>query len=277
MAKIKFGTNAHTLDMYIRNMTDIFPARSYNWARDNHDNPRMTSQFYEESKDSWNMLLLLLPGVPTIYYGDELAMLDSNVRQDQEQDPQKKGSFRDKPRDGCRAPMLWDDTKNAGFTTAKKPWLPVHPNYYHTNVEAQRRDPDSHLNIFKRLVDLRRTPVYLHGDLQTFVPKEWVYMFTRSTKTETIAVLMNLGSETEEICARHSATHLPETMFVHTSSVNSRLKIGDKVKTTDVDETKCISMRPQSGLVLSTTSSDGVKISCSAIVLILVASFKVIL
>lgn len=66
-----------------------------------------------------------------------------------------------------------------GFTTAKNPWLPVHPNYWRTNVEAQRQDPNSHLNIYKRLVELRRMPVIRHGDLRTYVLEEMVFMFTR--------------------------------------------------------------------------------------------------
>ncbi|CAH0392996.1 unnamed protein product [Bemisia tabaci] len=113
-----------------------------------------------------------------------------------------------------------------GFTKAKKPWVPVNPNYYRMNVNAQRVNPNSHLNIFKRLVQLRRTPVIRYGDLQTFAPKEWIFMFTRSVETETVAVVMNIGSETEEVCAQNSATALPDTMFVYTSSMHSGFSVG---------------------------------------------------
>nr|XP_018895627.1 PREDICTED: maltase A1-like [Bemisia tabaci] len=123
------------------------------------------------------------------------------------------------------------------------------------NVNAQRVNPNSHLNIFKRLVQLRRTPVIRYGDLQTFAPKEWIFMFTRSVETETVAVVMNIGSETEEVCARNSATALPDTMFVYTSSMHSGFSVGSKVKISNSDGTDCVALRPFSTLVLSTNRS----------------------
>nr|XP_018917354.1 PREDICTED: probable maltase [Bemisia tabaci] len=142
--------NATTLDQYVHAEIDIYPKGSYNWVLDNHDNPRSSARFCEESMDSWNMLTLLMPGVASIYYGSELGMLDMNPRHDQRQDPLNGAGTRSDPRDSSRAPMLWDHTKNAGFTTADKPWLPVHPNYWRGNVKSQEQDPSSHLNIFKR-------------------------------------------------------------------------------------------------------------------------------
>ncbi|CAH0392755.1 unnamed protein product [Bemisia tabaci] len=280
LAWMDFEANAPELDIWIHNMTDVFPAPNYNWVLDNHDNNRVSSRYQPESVDAWNMLALLLPGVASIYYGSELGMQDIKPRKEQRQDPGNQGNGRTGTRDGPRGPMMWDDTRNAGFTTAKKPWLPVNPNYWETNVEAQRRDHGSHLNIYKRLVALRRTHVIRYGDLNTYVPKDWVYMFTRSIDTEKIAVLMNIGSETEEVCAKYSANHLPEIMYVHTSSINSGLGIGDKVKTFDSDESKCIRMRPFSGLVLSSIAQShnfASRSSYSIIILLLVTCFKILI
>ncbi|CAH0392591.1 unnamed protein product [Bemisia tabaci] len=256
MAWLDYDTTASQLNSYIHEMIESFPARSFNWARDNHDNPRVSTRYYPESVEAWNMLLLLMPGATCIYYGSELGMEDAHVRANQRKDLQNAGGDRTETRDGCRSPMLWDNTRNAGFTTAKNPWLPVHPNYWRTNVEAQRQDPNSHLNIYKRLVELRRMPVIRHGDLRTYVLEEMVFMFTRSFKSDTVAVLMNLGSETEKICVQDSASLLPDTMFVHTRSPNSGMNVGEEVKIRDAGKTECIYMRPQSGLVLSTFLSD---------------------
>lgn len=71
-----------------------------------------------------------------------------------------------------------------GFTSGRDTWLPVHPNYWLKNVRTQEQDPKSHLNIFKRLVALRKSPVITHGDFETYAPKTWVYMITRYESEE---------------------------------------------------------------------------------------------
>src|SRR6218665_175175 len=40
-------------------------------------------------------------------------------------------------RDMCREPMQWTDGPNAGFSSALKTWLPVHPDYKTRNVEVR--------------------------------------------------------------------------------------------------------------------------------------------
>ncbi|CAH0392994.1 unnamed protein product [Bemisia tabaci] len=252
-----YQINASRLNDIVHEMIDNFPQGHYNWVLDNHDNPRISTRYNPESVDSYNIFTLLLPGVASVYFGSELGMEDSKVRSDQGRDPNNAASSDpSQSRDGPR-----------GFTTAKKPWLPVNPNYYRKNAKTQQENPNSHLNIFKRIVKLRKTPVIQHGDFQTFVHKDWIYLFTRSYNSETIAVVMNLGSETEDVCPKTSAAKLPETMFVHTSSIHSGLKIGSKVKTLSADETDCVQLRPFATVVLST--SDAVLTSFSVFTLLL--------
>ena len=65
-------------------------------------------------------------------------------------------------RDEVRTPMQWDGTKNAGFSSAEKTWLPVHENYDEINVETQRKDADSLLNTIRALMKIRRDEKAIH-------------------------------------------------------------------------------------------------------------------
>ncbi len=110
-------------------------------------------------------LLLTQRGTPFLYYGDEIGMRDLRLRRDQILDPpgRKYWPFYT-GRDGCRAPMQWDASPYAGFSSSK-PWLPVHPDYVHRNVETQRLDPRSLFNFTRALLRLRREhPALRRGD-----------------------------------------------------------------------------------------------------------------
>src|SRR5260370_32429952 len=65
--------------------------------------------------------------------------------------PQEKG------RDGERTPMQWDTSKDAGFSTSERPWLPVPPSAAEYNVKVESHDPNSILSFYKRLLALRRS------------------------------------------------------------------------------------------------------------------------
>lgn len=62
-----------------------------------------------------------------------------------------------KGRDNARWPMMWDNSRNAGFTLPEtKTWIRMNDEYADLNVQAQERDPDSVLNYFKQLTHIRR-------------------------------------------------------------------------------------------------------------------------
>lgn len=46
--------------------------------------------------------------------------------------------------------------KNAGFTTADKPWFYINENYKEINVEAAEKDENSILNYYRKLLKLRK-------------------------------------------------------------------------------------------------------------------------
>ena len=77
----------------------------------------------------------------------------------------------EKGRDGERTPMQWNASKDAGFSTAAATWLPVPPDYTTINVQAEEADPNSLLDWYKKLIELRRTnPALRDGEPQMLDP-----------------------------------------------------------------------------------------------------------
>jgi alpha-glucosidase len=117
------------------------------------------------------LLLLTLRGTPFLYYGEEIGMRDVRLRYRELRDPYTRRYW---PfavgRDPARTPMQWDGGPHAGFTTGR-PWLPVAPDCAARNVAEERRDPESLLALYRRLIHLRRaSPALTEGAYDDLVP-----------------------------------------------------------------------------------------------------------
>lgn len=89
----------------------------------------------------------------------------------------------------------------AGFTTNSKPWLPVNPNYWELNLQAQRKNFRSHYNVYRRLVQLRSHPTFQYGSLNIFTFGDWVLVFTRfETIGSIFTPIERLRSLTDFLC-----------------------------------------------------------------------------
>ncbi|HTO22309.1 MAG TPA: alpha-glucosidase, partial [Spirochaetia bacterium] len=148
----------------------------------NHDLPRAAGRYCEGEDDAQAKiamaLLLTLRGTPFLYYGEEIGMRDIRLRRREILDPPGRRYWPFyRGRDGCRAPMQWDGSANAGFSPAgfspagfsptgsARPWLPVHPDHERRNVESQSTDPGSLLSFTRALIALRRqAPALVSGD-----------------------------------------------------------------------------------------------------------------
>ena len=122
----------------------------------NHDTPRPARTLSVKELKLAYAFILTMPGVPFIYYGDEIGMKYLDVRS-------KEGGYH---RTGSRTPMQWDESKNCGFSDAdeKDLYLPVDHSPCAPNVKAQENDPDSLLNTVKQLTKLRHTYEDLQAD-----------------------------------------------------------------------------------------------------------------
>ncbi len=165
----------------------------------NHDVKRLASR-YGRGEDDERLkvaaaLLLTLRGTPFIYYGDEIGMRDISLPRGKILDPVGKRYWPFHPgRDGCRAPMQWDASVNAGFSLSE-PWLPLHPDYLARNAVAQQADPRSLFNFYRRLLQLRRElPALRRGMFQplTFEPQR-LLAYLRETSEQTVLVALNFG------------------------------------------------------------------------------------
>ena len=156
--------NARQIAAAIDQYEGALPAWAWpNWVLGNHDQPRITSRVGLQQARVAAMLLLTLRGTPTIYYGEEIAMRDVPIPFGEVQDPQGL-NMPDKnlSRDPARTPMQWDSGLYAGFAEVQ-PWLRLSNTYQRTNVQLQRGDPYSMLQLYKRLIELRQQEPALHS------------------------------------------------------------------------------------------------------------------
>jgi alpha-glucosidase len=176
----------------------------------NHDQRRSWDRYgdgahNDEIAKLMAVLLLATRGTPQMYYGEELGMRTTDpARIEDVHDPiGKLGWPKEKGRDGERTPMQWDASAEAGFTTAVKPWLPVPPSAAQYNVAAERRDPASIYNTYKRLLALRKSDQALRdGSYEAVnVTDPSVFAFLRRSSDETVLVALNMSS------AAHTVTY----------------------------------------------------------------------
>jgi maltose alpha-D-glucosyltransferase/alpha-amylase len=155
----------------------------------NHDTaPRLGNGRDAREVDVAMAFLLTMPGVPFIYYGDEIGMHSLNGL------PSKEGGY---GRTGARTPMQWDASINAGFSTApaEKLYLPIDPAADRPTVAAQLADPASSLNLTRTLIALRKAHPALgaSGDYETVLVAKngWPFVFRRAKDGEEILVALN--------------------------------------------------------------------------------------
>jgi maltose alpha-D-glucosyltransferase/alpha-amylase len=119
----------------------------------NHDTPRLSLNLSPEEAALFYAMLFTMPGLPFLYYGDEIGMRYLKL-------PSKEGGY---TRTGSRTPMQWNEGANKGFSQAEQLYLPVDQSPGAPSVEAQENDPRSLLNTVKALIRLRRAEPDLQG------------------------------------------------------------------------------------------------------------------
>jgi alpha-glucosidase len=189
--------SARSIEKIIADYEAALPKGAWpNWVLGNHDRPRVASRVGTEQARVAAMLLLTLRGTPTLYYGDEIGMRQVAIPPDQVQDPfEKNVPGIGVGRDGCRTPMQWDATENAGFSTAK-PWLPLADDFARENVANLEADSQSILGLYKALIGLRKqSPALRSGDYVPVAADGDLLLYRRWRDGATMTVVLNLGAE----------------------------------------------------------------------------------
>jgi alpha-glucosidase len=172
---------------------------------DNHDNIRSIDRYGDGVHDvaiakTVATMLLTTKSAAMTYYGAEIGMRTTPpTRKEDVKDPIGiTGWPKEKGRDGERTPMQWTPGFDAGFSTAKKTWLPIPPNFTTINVEDESKEPDSLLNWYKELIALRRTNPALHDGgfvmLDAGDPNVLAYLRTAPQGSAPVVVAINMSA-----------------------------------------------------------------------------------
>ena len=157
-----------------------FPPGQFATFLANHDQMRVVTYLADELERARvaATLLLTLPGVPFVYYGEELGMVGG------------------KPDRRIRTPMPWTPGPRAGFST-HRPWQKPQIGHETANVETESREPGSLLDLYRRLIRLRNArPSLAFGAYRPLdAGHPALFAFLRSAAAETTLVIVNLADE----------------------------------------------------------------------------------
>jgi alpha-amylase len=175
---VRTGSARKLFEPYLR-LQRAFPAERWSPFLRNHDQTRtLTELSGDVARNRVAVTLLLsLPGLPFVYYGEEIGMTGS------------------KPDPRLRTPMHWTRGPAAGFTRGAA-WEPLQPDSMTANVAAQDGDPSSLLNLHRRLIHLRGEHATLGtGELAPLVASsDAVAAYLRRDGDRAVLVVANLGT-----------------------------------------------------------------------------------
>lgn len=187
---------------------------------ENHDHPRIISRYGSEkyrveSGKSIANSYFLQQGTPFIYQGQEIGMTSINLPELEDyQDvfcinnfrtltslgmskAKAKERLKRTNRGNARTPVQWDNSENAGFSTAN-PWMPINPNYKSgVNVEEQINDENSILNHYKELIKFRKeNPIIKYGNYKEHNKlSKYLYVYERNYNGKRLLVICSYSEK----------------------------------------------------------------------------------
>ncbi|XP_017468120.1 PREDICTED: maltase A3-like [Rhagoletis zephyria] len=211
-------SNAYHYSELINKWLESMPAgRVANWVLGNHDQSRIGTRLGADRIDLINVMLKTLPGVSVTYQGEEIGMTDVWISWEETVDPQGCQSnpevYERLSRDPVRTPFQWNDGHKAGFTEGNASWLPLAEDYKLVNVKRERGIAYSHLNVYKRLQELRAQNTIREGETEVKAVNANVLGIKRYlTGERTFVVLLNLNDVFQTIDLNATFNDLPTVL-----------------------------------------------------------------
>ncbi len=175
--------NPSWLNTKLSEVLSSYPSQQFGIFLTNHDQNRIISELtYNLDKAKLAAsIYLTLPGIPYLYYGEEIAM---------------RGV---KPDEDLRRPMQWSPSRNAGFSSVT-PWYDPDYSFYEFNVESLKADPNSIWNHYQKLIKARKAnSALLQGD---YLPMQsqaaGIYAFVRIKESNALIVIHNLTGSNQK-------------------------------------------------------------------------------
>ncbi len=173
-------SNISSARLALNNAQQTLDTNQYGNFLTNHDQNRIFDELGNDINKTKvaASLYLTQPGVPFIYYGEEIAM---------------KGS---KPDQYIRTPMQWNTNNYAGFTTGS-PYIAVNSNFANYNVATLSTDSNSIFNLYRKLIRVRNNEEVLQlGSVKNVINNfAAVHSYQRTHNNQDLIVLVNTSGD----------------------------------------------------------------------------------
>lgn len=180
---VKTGSSAPYRDALAR-VQSFYPTNQFGVFLTNHDMTRVMTELKgdEGAARLAAAIYLLGPGVPFVYYGEELGLTG------------------DKPDPELRTPMPWDGGTFAGFSSVR-PWKAPAPGHAARSVAAQQADAGSLLHWYRTLIHTRtRSPALRSGGTRLLeMAPQGVIAILREAPGERVLVLVNCAAKPADV------------------------------------------------------------------------------
>ena len=192
--------NANGLRNKINEINSTYEAGQFGSFITNHDQDRSFSQFGQNTSKAKlaASILLSLPGVPYLYYGEEVGMIGQ------------------KPDENIRKPMQWSAESQAGFTTGQA-WQAPNANFAQANVADQQLEDNSLLKHYQKWIRLRTDyPALSTGTYQevnSTTAAVFSYLRQHQESNSNLLIVHNTGSERDSFPISLSSSNLAEGTY----------------------------------------------------------------
>jgi glycosidase len=162
----------------------------------NHDTERLNHQRTERDMEIIFAFIMTMPGVPFIYYGDEIGLRQMQPIRS------KEGGYN---RTSGRTPMQWSGGRNAGFSTApaRSLYTPIDPSPDRPTVAEHESRAGSLLRNLRELIALRKQNRALQSDgafeMLHLKPHAYPLVYLRRSAGQRFVIALNPSPRTVNI------------------------------------------------------------------------------